>query len=203
MIENKTVPVISYNGGNYDLTFVLNAMAKRNLLPTGVISNGSSYKRIQMIQRDEETDSFKRFNYHFIDLMNFAPAGCSLDRFCKMWGVSTSKGIFPYEWFDNISKMEEKVFPPYESFFSTLKNSNIPREDYDREKQMFDEDVAENNFDFGDYMMYYCVKDVDIMIEAANNMREMFQEKEGIEALSLLTAPSIAYTALKVRKETY
>jgi hypothetical protein len=39
------------------------------------------------------------------------------------------------------------------------------------------------------------------MIEAANNMREMFQEKEGIEALSLLTAPSIAYTALKVRKE--
>ena len=99
--------------------------------------------------------------------------------------------------------MDHTVFPPYESFFSRLKNSNIAREDYDHEKKFFEDHINSSNGsslkikDFGDYMMYYCEKDVDIMLEATKNMRSLFKAEEGIDPLSLLTAPSIAFTALK------
>ena len=102
-------------------------MAKSKLVPSNVISNGSSYKQFGMMKRTivkknednvkekekekekvkekEKEKEFINYNYRFIDLMNFAPGGCSLDRFCKMWKVSTRKGIFPYEWFDDVSKV--------------------------------------------------------------------------------------------------
>ena len=31
------------------------------------------------------------------------------------------KGVFPYEWFDKIEKLNETEFPDYESFISTLR----------------------------------------------------------------------------------
>ena len=39
--------------------------------------------------------------------------------------------VFPYEWFDNLEKLNNKELPAYESFFSKLRNINPLEKDYD------------------------------------------------------------------------
>ena len=40
------------------------------------------------------------------------------------------KGHYPYEWVDNINKLDHKDLPSNDKFYSKLKHSGISREDY-------------------------------------------------------------------------
>ena len=71
----------------------------------------------------------------------------------RMWKVETSKGIFPYEWFDSEEKLNQKTFPEYESFYSKLKAANVSKVEYDREKLDFENSIQSGNLNnFGEYM---------------------------------------------------
>ena len=54
--------------------------------------------------------------------MNFLGDATSLDSFIKAYKIKESKGFFPYEWFDCPEKTNNKELPPYDSFFSILRN---------------------------------------------------------------------------------
>ena len=41
------------------------------------------------------------------------------------FGLERGKGIFTYEWFDNIDKLHETTLPPTEAFYSKLKQRDI------------------------------------------------------------------------------
>ena len=73
-------------------------------------------------------------NYNLIfhsDTVNFN-SKCSLDKYLKQWGASSTKMIFPYERYHCISQMKQEIeFPPYAAFYSTLKRSNVDRDVYD------------------------------------------------------------------------
>ena len=62
--------------------------------------------------------------------MNFLGGATSLDSFLKAYKTKETKGFFPYEWLDCPEKMDNKDFPPYDSFFSILHNSNPHEKDY-------------------------------------------------------------------------
>ena len=78
------------------------------------------------------------------------------------WG----KGIYPYEWLDNICKMNEVEFPPIEAFENSLDNK-VFEEDYINAKEFFD-----NHCDtFRDYHDYYLRQDVLILADALIKFR--------------------------------
>ena len=56
--------------------------------------------------------------------MNFLGGATSLDSFLKAYKTSETKGFFPNEWFDCPRKMRNKERPPYDAFFSKLRNVN-------------------------------------------------------------------------------
>ena len=56
--------------------------------------------------------------------MNFLGGATSLDSFLKAYKTKETKGFFPYEGFDCPEKMNNKELPPYDTFFSILRNSN-------------------------------------------------------------------------------
>ena len=56
--------------------------------------------------------------------MNFLGGATSLDSFVKAYKTKETKGFFPYEWFGCPEKMINKELPPFDSFFSILRNSN-------------------------------------------------------------------------------
>ena len=59
----------------------------------------------------------------YLIFMNFLGGATSLDPFLKAYKTKETKG-FPYEWFDNPEKLNNKELPPYDSFFSKLRNFN-------------------------------------------------------------------------------
>ena len=66
--------------------------------------------------------------------------------FVIVYKTSETKGFFPYEWFDNPDKLVFPELPPYEVFFSKLRNNNPLDKDFiDYEKlrkSEFDEEQA-------------------------------------------------------------
>ena len=62
--------------------------------------------------------------------MNFLGGATSLDSFLKAYKTEETKVFFPYEWLDCPEKSNNKELPPFDSFFSILRNSNPLENDY-------------------------------------------------------------------------
>ena len=74
--------------------------------------------------------SFKFGDVQLLDTMNFLGGATSLDSFLKAYKTAETKGFFPYEWFDCPQKMNNSELPPYDAFFSKLRNVNPLEKDY-------------------------------------------------------------------------
>ena len=62
--------------------------------------------------------------------MNLLGGATSLDSFLKTYKITETKGFFPYDWFDCPQKMNNSELPPYDSFFSKLRNVNPLEKDH-------------------------------------------------------------------------
>ena len=60
----------------------------------------------------------------FLDILNVLGGATSLDLFLKAYHSEETKGCFPYEWFDSLTKLDCDKTPPHDSFFSKLKIFN-------------------------------------------------------------------------------
>ena len=50
----------------------------------------------------------------------------------EQWDLLKQKGVYPYDWMNNLEKMEEKSLPPIEDFHSILRDSDITATEYER-----------------------------------------------------------------------
>ena len=83
-----------------------------------------------VIKKANQFVSFKFGDNQLLDFMNFLGGATSLDTFLKAYKTKETEGFFPYEWFDFPEKMNNKELPPYDSFFSILRNNNRLEKDY-------------------------------------------------------------------------
>ena len=111
-----TLPVFGFNSGKYDL----------NLIKTYLIPHLITDRSIQptVIKKANQFISFSFGDIQFLDILNFLGGATSLDLFLKAYQSEETKGFFPYEWFDSLTKLDCDKLPPYDSFFSKLKNFN-------------------------------------------------------------------------------
>lgn len=103
------------------------------------------------------------------------------------------KGIYPYEWMDNISKFECTKLPPIKSFYSKLKNENISKEDYDHACKVWETFKCET---FKDYHMLYQKLDVILLADIFENFRETCMKTYGLDPAQYYTAPGLSWDAL-------
>ena len=66
----------------------------------------------------------------FMDILQFLAPGYNLKSFFKAFGVYEQKGFFPYDYFTHADQLDETTLPPYETFYSIIKNRNILEEEY-------------------------------------------------------------------------
>ena len=76
--------------------------------------------------------------------------GGKLDLFSK-------KGVYPYDFTDNIKKIDETNLPPKDEFFSKLNDENITDEDFEHAKKVWKTFNCKN---MGDYHDLYLKTDV-------------------------------------------
>ena len=174
------LPVIGFNSGKYDLN-----MIKRSFVPLLISNNAAVIKR-QNTYMCLYTDKLK-----FVDICNYLAPGVSYAKYLTAYGCELGKGHFPYEYMDDLQKLEERVLPPQSAFFSQLKNEGISDADYARCQAVWHDNQMKTMRDF---LVWYNNRDVIPFLQAIDKQFAFYQQhnidmfKEGISVpgLSLL-----------------
>ena len=109
------MPVLSFNGAKYDLKIL-----KTHLIPLLVKSESMKF----VIKKGTGYMVITTEELKFLDIIHYIAPGFSYDMFLKAYGAEQFKTYFPYEYFDSLEKLDSKVFPSYDHFFSSLKGRN-------------------------------------------------------------------------------
>ena len=111
-----------FDSAKYDINFI-----KSYLLP--ILINERNMEPI-VIKKANQFVSFKFSDVQLLDIMNFLEGATSRDSFLKAYITSETKGFFPYERFDCPQKVNNSELPPYDAFFSKLRNVNHLEKEY-------------------------------------------------------------------------
>ena len=104
----NVLPVFGFNSAKSNLNLIKSysfslVVNERDIEPT-------------VIEKANQSISFKYGDIQLLGLMNFLGGATSLDSFLKAYKTSETKGFFPYEWFDHPDKMHYTELPPYDAF---------------------------------------------------------------------------------------
>ena len=174
------LPVVGFNSGRYDLNAI-----KRFFVPLLIHNKAAVIKR-QNTYMCLSTDKLK-----FVDICNYLAPGVSYDKYLKAYGCELQKGHFPYEYMDDLQKLEDRVLPPQSAFFSQLKNEGISDADYARCQAVWHDNQMKTMRDF---LVWYNNRDVIPFLQAIDKQFAFYQQhnidmfKDGISVpgLSLL-----------------
>ena len=172
--------VVGFNSGRYDLNAI-----KKFFIPLLIHNNATVIKR-QNTYMCLSTDQLK-----FVDICNYLAPDVSYDKYLKAYGCELQKGHFPYEYMDDLQKLEDRVLPPQSAFFSRLKNEGISNDDYARCQAVWRDNGMET---LREYLIWYNNRDVTPFLQAIDKQFAFYQQhnidmfKDGISVpgLSLL-----------------
>ena len=174
------LPVVGFNSGRYDLNAI-----KRFFVPLLIHNKAAVIKR-QNTYMCLSTDKLK-----FVDICNYLAPGVSYDNYLKAYGCELQKGHFPYEYMDDLQKLEDRVLPPQSAFFSRLKNEGISNDDYARCQAVWRDNGMET---LREYLIWYNNRDVTPFLDAISKQFafyrdrdiDMFKDGISVPGLSLL-----------------
>ena len=176
----RQLPVVGFNSGKYDLN-----MIKRSFVPLLISNNAAVIKR-QNTYMCLYTDELK-----FVDICNYLAPGVSYAKYLKAYGCELEKGHFPYEYMDDLQKLEDRVLPPQSAFFSRLKNEGISNDDYALCQAVWRDNGMET---LREYLIWYNNRDVTPFLDAISKQFafyrdrdiDMFKDGISVPGLSLL-----------------
>ena len=79
------------------------------------------------------------------------------------------KGFYPYEWMDDVSKMDFVGLPPKENFYSQLSQSSPSDNEYQHAQTVYE---TLNCQTFRDYHLTYLKTDVLLLADVFENFRK-------------------------------
>ena len=214
----NVLPMFGFNSAKYDINLI-----KSYLLP--ILINERNMEPT-VIKKANQFVSFKFGDVQLLDIMNFLGGATSLDSFLKDYKTAETKVFFPYEWFDCPQKMNNSELPPYDAFFSKLRNVNPLEKDFSDYQKLLSSGLKteqalskmklskpppsgeenyqflldiwnhENMTTFKNFLRCYNNKYVVPTLEAKQKM-DAFYHKKGIDMLKLgCTLPSLANICL-------
>ena len=175
-----------------------------NLLKRKLLSSLKLYKNTFIIKKNNSCVANKQLR--FIDITQYLAQGFNYRQFLTAFQVKEEKSYFPYEWFDDISKLDYSELPKYECFFSSLKNNNVLSEEFDKWNGIGDQPKTgfENYTDllsiwkeqkmktFKDFLVYYNNKDVGPFVKAIENMQLFYIENQLDIFKNAISLPGVA-----------
>ena len=179
----RQLPVIGFNSGHYDLNVV-----KKFFIP--YMLKGNDKTRF-VIKRQNTFMCFSTTNLKFLNVTQYLAPGVSYDKYLKAYGCELQKGHFPYEYMDDLHKLEDRALPPQAAFFSRLKNEGISNDDYARCQAVWRDNGMTT---MRDYLVWYNNRDVTPFLEAIAKQFafyhdrgiDMFKDGISVPGLSLL-----------------
>ena len=159
------VPTIGFNSQKYDLNLV-----KPYLVKCLKGTNGIQY----VIKKSNALMCVKTEKLIFLDIRNYLAPNYSYSNYVKAYNCKEEKGFFPYEWMDDLNKLNQTSLPEHKEFFSSLKNANISTEEYTYCQRVWQEN---NMTSFRQYLIWYNGLDVSPFMEALEKQFEFYKEE--------------------------
>ena len=178
----RQLPVIGFNSGHYDLNVI-----KKFYIPYMVKNNDIQF----VIKRQNTFMCFSTPKLKFLDVTQYLAPGVSYAKYLTAYGCELEKGHFPYEYMDDLQKLEDRVLPPQSAFFSRLKNEGISNDDYARCQAVWHDNGMET---LREYLIWYNNRDVTPFLDAIAKQAgfykhqniDMFKDGIIVPGLSLL-----------------
>ena len=103
----------------------------------------------------------------------------------------TRKGVFPYEYLDNVSKLKERSLPQQVEFYSKLKETAVDNTEYLFAQRVWKTFKCKT---IGGYMKHYCRLDVRLLADVWTDWAATASEHFKIEAeAGFISLPSFAF----------
>ena len=163
----RQLPVIGFNSGHYDINVV-----KKFFIP--YMLKGNDKTRF-VIKRQNTFMCFATKKLKFLDITSYLAPGYSYDKYLKAYGCNLQKGHFPYEYMDDLHKLEDRALPPQEAFYSRLKNEGISNDDYARCQAVWRNNQMTT---MRDYLIWYNNRDVTPFLEAISKQFAFYRDRD-------------------------
>ncbi|KAL6429482.1 hypothetical protein ACFW04_008266 [Cataglyphis niger] len=105
----------------------------------------------------------------------------------------TRKGVFPYEYVDDIGKLRETRLPPREAFHSSLTGDTVSDSDYERAIRVWERFRIET---LGEYSDLYLKTDVLLLADVFENFRDACMRSYGLDPAHYYTLPGYTWDAM-------
>lgn len=200
----KFVPIFFHNLSNYDAHLIVTELG-HDTQAINVIPN-SEEKYISFSKYVSNT-----FSMRFIDTFRFMASSLSslsknlvtpgLENFRETakhfvagdMPLVTRKGVYPYEYTDSWSRLEETRLPRKRDFYSTLTETDIKEEDFEHAKLVWDHFGCTT---LGDYSDLYLKIDVLLLADVFENFRDVCMRAYNLDAAHYFTAPGLSFDAM-------
>ena len=161
----KQLPVIGFNSGRYDL----------NAMKTAFFPSLLKQNKLEFVTKKQNSYMcLSSERLRLLDMVSYLAAGTSYSKFLKAFNVEEAKGFFPYEWVDDLSKLNSDSLPPHEAFHSTLKRTNITPEEYAYCQQVWEREAMSTMKDF---LIWYNNGDTKPFLDAIQKMSAYFRSR--------------------------
>ena len=180
------LPVIGFNSSKYDLNAI-----KRFFVPLLIRNSDVEQASCFVIKRQNTFMCLSTDKLKFVDICNYLAPGFSYDKYLKAYGCAQQKGHFPYEYMNDLCKLEDRALPPQSAFFSRLTSEGISYTDYAACQAVWRDNRMTT---MRDYLIWYNNRDVEPFLEAIakqvtfyrDRHIEMFKDGISVPGLSLL-----------------
>ena len=194
------LPTLGFNSSRYDLNLIKKYFPKHLELAT---------QADYIIKKTNEYSAIATPKLKFLDISNYLAAGCSYSKFLKAYDVSESKSYFPYEWFDDVSKLDFPRLPDYADFKSSLRNANVlaveytewvesggvgerPKTGPEKYQDLLTIWQEKGMTTLADFLQYYVNLDTGPFVKAAEKLRKYYWDMQTDVFKEALSSPGVA-----------
>ena len=213
----RAMPVVSFNGSRYDLQLIKPHIAQIYSVtdPVHAMKADTSPSALEdrtvpelgdclsyMIKKGNAITCLSTKKLTFLDVCNYIPPGYNYAKYLETYGNGQvgTKSWFPYEYVVSLDKLNEPQIPPYQSFYSSLKQTNTleeglgeqqGRQNYAELQRIWDEHDMKT---LKDLLIFYNNSDTYPFLKALNRQASLYREYD----LDMLKdAPSLPGLSLK------
>ncbi|XP_022160659.1 uncharacterized protein LOC111026820 [Myzus persicae] len=202
--QPKFIPVFFHNLSNYDAHLIVTELGY-DTQTINVIPN-SEEKYVSFLKYISST-----FIVRFIDTFRFMTSSLSSlaenlvtpehDNFrgtAKHFVTGdmplvNRKRVYPYEYTDSWSKLDETNLPRKRDFYSSLTETGIKEEDFEHAKEVWDHYCCTT---LGEYSDFYLKIDVLLLADVFENFRDVCMRAYNLDAAHYFTAPGLSFDVM-------
>ena len=198
------IPVVLHNCKNYDTHLIVQAIKEKHGQVRVVANNMEKYVTFS-IDRLKFVDSCQLMmtslaelaenlgNNDFQQLRKEFPNPIDFELVKK-------KGIFPYDFFTSLEKMNQSELPSRNDFYSKLNDEEVSAEDYEHAQNVWNhfKSIHPNPslFNFASYHDIYLKQDVLLLADVFEKFRSTCHEFYKLDPAHYFTAPGFAWDSM-------